>query len=66
MDFESFLGKRIKVIFTDNQVLEGFCNTFTGKLDTEDELYDEITIETDKHKYVGFNESEVKEIEIIN
>lgn len=60
-----FLGKNIRVTFIDNTVLEGYCNTFTGKLDTEDELYDEITIKTDKHPYVGFNESEIKSIEII-
>lgn len=60
-----FLGKNIRVTFIDNTVLEGYCNTFTGKLDTEDELYDEITIKTDKHQYVGFNESEIKSIEII-
>lgn len=66
MSLYQYLGKKIKVTFIDDQVLEGFCNTFTGKLDTEDELYDEITVETDKHKYVGFNESEVKNIEIIS
>lgn len=66
MNLHQYLGKKIKVTFTDNQVLSGFCNSFTGKLDTDDELYDEITIETDKHKYVGFNENEVKEIKIIN
>ena len=66
MNLHQYLGKKIKVTFTDNQVLSGFCNGFTGKLDTDDELYDEITIETEKHKYVGFDENEVKEIEIIN
>lgn len=60
-----FLGRNIRVTFIDNEVLEGYCNTFTGKLDTEDELYDEITIETKEHPYVGFNESEIKSIEII-
>ncbi|NBL00557.1 MAG: hypothetical protein EOM50_21660 [Erysipelotrichia bacterium] len=65
MDLYQYLGKTIKVIFDDNQVLEGFCNTFTGKLDTEDELYDEITIKTDKHEYIGFGENEIKAIEII-
>lgn len=60
-----FLGKNIRVTFIDDQVLEGYCNTFTGKLDTEDELYDEITISTDRDPYIGFNESEVKSIEII-
>ena len=37
---------------------------FTGKLDTEDELYNEITIRTDKYPYVGFNESEIASIEL--
>ncbi|WP_394404859.1 hypothetical protein [Streptococcus sp. 20-1249] len=60
-----FLGKNIKVTFTDDTVLAGYCNTFTGKLDTEEELYDEITIKTDKYPYVGFNESEIKTIEVV-
>ena len=38
---------------------------FYGKLDTEEELYDEITIETNKYPYVGFNESVIKDIEVI-
>lgn len=65
MNLEQYLGENIKVTFNDGQVLTGFCNTFTGKMDTEDELYDEITIKTDKYEYVGFNESEIKSIEII-
>lgn len=65
MNLEQYLGKEIKVTFIDNQVLTGFCNTFTGKMDTEDELYDEITICTSKSPYVGFNESEIKTIEVI-
>ncbi|WEV60050.1 hypothetical protein OZX68_03745 [Streptococcaceae bacterium ESL0729] len=59
------LGKHIRVTFTDNQVLQGYCNGYTPKEDTEKELYDEITIETDKHKYIGFDESEIKSIEVI-
>ena len=65
MNLRQYLGKDIKVTFVDGQVLEGHCNTFTGKLDTEDELYDEITIKTDKNPYIGFNESEIRSIEII-
>ena len=64
MNLEQYLGKDIRVTFVDGQILEGHCNTFTGKQDTEDELYDEITIRTDKHPYVGFNESEIKSIGI--
>lgn len=66
MNLEKYLGKNIKVIFIDGQVLRGYCNSFTGKLDTEDELYDEITIKTDKFEYVGFSESEIKSIEMLN
>lgn len=65
MNLKQYLGKNIRVTFIDGQILEGHCNTYTGKLDTEDELYDEITIATDKHLYVGFDESEIKSIKII-
>ena len=64
MNLEQYLGKDIRVIFVDGQVLEGHCNSFTGKLDTENELYDEITISTDKHLYIRFNESEITSIEL--
>lgn len=66
MDLYQYLGKKIEITFIDNQVLEGLCNGFTGKLDTEDELYDEITIETDKYKYLGIKENEIKRIKIID
>ena len=46
MNLQQYLGKNIRVTFKDGHILEGHCNTFTGKLDTEEELYDEITIET--------------------
>ena len=65
MNLKQYLGKDIRVTFVDDQILEGHCNTYTGRLDTEDELYDEITIATDKHPHIGFNESEIKSIEII-
>ena len=65
MNLKQYLGKNIRVTYVDGHVWEGYCHTFTGKLDTEDELYDEITIETDKYPYVGFNESEIKCIEVI-
>ena len=65
MNLKQYLGKNIRVTYVDGHVWEGYCHTFTVKLDTEDELYDEITIETDKYPYVGFNESEIKYIEVI-
>ena len=64
-EFTTIFRKNIRVTFMDGHILEGHCNTFTGKLDTEEELYDEITINTDKYPYVGFNESVIKDIEVI-
>ena len=65
MNLEQYLGKNIRVTFVDGHVLEGHCHTFTGKLDTEEKLYDEITIATDKYPYGGFNENKIKYIEVI-
>lgn len=65
MNLQQYLGKNIRVTFNDALILEGYCNTFTGKLDTEEELYDELTIRTSQYPYVGFNESEIEFIEII-
>ena len=63
MNLKQYLGKNIRVIFIDGHVLEEHCHTFTWKLDTEEELYDQIT--TEKYPYVGFNESKIKFIEVI-
>ncbi len=65
MNLEQYLGKEIRIVFVDGQILEGYCNSFTGKLDTEDELYDEITIRTEKYPYIGFHESEIISIKLI-
>ncbi|MEY8370132.1 hypothetical protein AAK938_01335 [Aerococcaceae bacterium 50-4] len=65
MNLKQYLGKFIRVTFLDGIILEGFCHTFVGKLDTEDELYDEISIETDKYEYVTFGENEIESIEVI-
>ncbi|SHH54790.1 hypothetical protein SAMN02745135_01161 [Caloranaerobacter azorensis DSM 13643] len=58
-------GKKIKVTFIDGQVLIGIVNGFTARGDSENNL-EELTIKTDQYPYVGFNESEVKKIEIID
>ena len=48
MNLKQYLGKDIRVTFMDGHVLEGHCYTFTRKFDTEEELYDQITIATEK------------------
>lgn len=65
MNLQQYLGKEIRVTFVDGQVIQGLCNGYTNKQDTDDELYDEVTIQTDKYPFVGFNESEIKSIKVI-
>lgn len=60
MNLEQYLVKKLGLFLLTVK----FRPYFTGKLDTEDELYNEITIRTDKYPYVGFNESEIASIEL--
>lgn len=66
MDLLKYLMKRVKVTATNGKIVEGLCHSFIGKADTEDGLYDEIFLETDKYPYFAINESEIKTIEIID
>ena len=65
IDLYSYFGKNIRVTFVHGRVIEGFAESFTGRLDTEDELYDELTVKTDDYSLICFNETEVESIEII-
>jgi hypothetical protein len=55
----------IKVTGKDGSVIQGEVTYFTNKLDTNEELYDELTIKTDEFPYVTFNESEIQTIEVV-
>lgn len=48
MNLEQYLEEDIGDTFAEVQILEDHCNTFTKKLYTEEELYNEITIAIDK------------------
>lgn len=64
MDLSKYWGKRIRVTFTDGQVLDGYVKSYTSRVNSDINL-EELTIETDSNPYVEFNESEVKGIEIV-
>ncbi|OFI48826.1 hypothetical protein BG261_05400 [Floricoccus tropicus] len=66
MDLVNYLGKRIQITLVNGHKLIGVCNTFSGKADTENGLYDEITIKTNEYPYVGVNESEIRKIDIVD
>ena len=65
LDLYSYMGKRVRVISIYGTVIEGVGHIFAGRLDTEDELYDELTVKTDDYSLICFNETEVESIEII-
>ena len=67
MDIYYDSGKKIKVIFTDNQTLIGIVDHWTSSADS-DEGVQELTIKPIegklKGRLVNFNENEVEAIEI--
>lgn len=70
MNLHDYVNKRIRVTSKDGIVMEGDVDHFVGKLDTEDEKYDGLTMIPFegklKGRYVNFNENEVQKIEVIN
>ena len=64
-EFTTIFRKRYSSYICGWSCFRRTLSYFYGKLDTEEELYDEITIETNKYPYVGFNESVIKDIEVI-
>ena len=65
LNLHDYMGKRVRVTSVYGTVIEGIGKYFSGKLDTEDELYDELTVKTDDYDLICFNETEVESIEII-
>lgn len=64
MNLFDYFCKRVRLIDIDDKEWEGYVSIFTPKQDTDDELYDEIAIDTVKG-CICFNETEIKSIEII-
>ncbi len=66
MDLYKFFQKRVKIIDVDNKEWEGYVLTYTPKIDTDDELYDEIGLRSDKDNLLyNFADNEIKHIEEI-
>lgn len=58
-------GKSIRVIYTDGEIIEGYCDFFTQPIDNEPEVA-EITLRKGTGGFVGITEDEIKEIEYLN
>lgn len=64
MSLFDFLEKKVKIIDINNKEWHGYVLTYTPKIDTEDELYDEIGVRSDEDNLLyGFRENEIKSIE---
>ena len=62
MNLQQYLGKNIRVTL-DGHVLEGRCHTFTGTRYWRGIIW--WNNNRNKYPYVGFNESVIKDIEVI-
>lgn len=63
-EFISLLGKNIKVIFSDGDVLEGRVHTFSWGVDMEDGVAT-IELKTD-NGYIQVKHNEFVKIEVLN
>lgn len=54
----------MKIIDVDNVEFQGYVEAYTPAIDSEDEL-EEISILDRSNRLIGFNEEEIKYIEII-
>ena len=63
-EFISLLGKNIKVIFSDGDILEGRVHTFSWSADTQDGVAT-IELKTD-NGYIQVKHKEFEKIEVLN
>lgn len=66
MSLSQYLGKRVKIIDVDDDVFEGKCISFTPAADNDPEV-ESIDIETESGAghTVGFDQADIKNIEVI-
>lgn len=63
MNLLDSLEKKVKIIDSNNKEWCGYVLTYTPKIDTEDELYDEIGLRSDEDNLLyAFRENEIKSI----
>lgn len=61
---EEYFNKRVRIIDIDNKEFKGYVKTYTQAIDSEEEL-EEISILDKSNNLIGFNEGEIKSIEIV-
>ena len=61
---EEYFNKRVRIVDIDNKEFRGYEETYTPAIDSDEEL-EEIAILDKSNNLIGFNEEEIKLIEII-
>lgn len=61
---EEYFNKRVRIVDIDNKEFKGYVETYTPAIDSDEEL-EEIAILDKSNNLIGFNEEEIKSIEII-
>ena len=64
MKLWEYVGKSLKVVCIDNQVIKGKCDGYTQALDNEPEIAS-ISIERTKDYGIEIYENEIRSIEVI-
>lgn len=64
MELWKYTQKRVKVIFTDGEVLTGFVRDYTDQEDTDND-YDELDFIPDGKEEISIGEHEIESIEAI-
>lgn len=59
-----YFNKNVRILDIDNKEFKGYVATYTPAIDSEEEL-EEISILDKRENLIGFNEDEIKLIEVI-
>lgn len=61
---KEYFNKKVRILDIDNKEFKGYVTTYTPVIDSEEEL-EEISILDKRDNLIGFNEEEIKLIEVM-
>jgi hypothetical protein len=65
MELWKYTQKKVRVVFTDGDIMTGFVRDYTDQEDTEND-FDELDFIPDGQEEMTIGENEIKSIEIIH
>ena len=61
---KEYFNKKVRILDIDNKEFKGYVTTYTPAIDSEEE-FEEISILDKSDNLIGFNEEEIKLIEVM-